>query len=203
MIIPTLKSLQLTEYISSRIDNLTFHHHYHTLYDIESTEPTIYMEIGCYAGGSAILMLQRPNTTVISIDIGHPITKDAVLKNILDNNPLNNRFNYIEGNSHDHQTLDSVKRLTDNVDILFIDGDHSYSSVIKDFEMYSSLVKKNGYIVFDDYRDSVHSPDVKNAVDFIVDKNSKDYNIIGTIPNIFGARPSTLVDGNCFFIEKK
>jgi predicted O-methyltransferase YrrM len=36
------------------------------------------------------------------------------------------------------------------VDFLFIDGDHSYEGVKKDFEMYSPLVKKGGIIVFHD-----------------------------------------------------
>jgi len=32
------------------------------------------------------------------------------------------------------------------VDFLFIDGDHSYEGVKKDFEMYSSLVRKGGVV---------------------------------------------------------
>jgi len=36
------------------------------------------------------------------------------------------------------------------LDFLFIDGDHSYEGVKKDFEMYSPLVKKEGIIAFHD-----------------------------------------------------
>jgi predicted O-methyltransferase YrrM len=41
--------------------------------------------------------------------------------------------------------------LKDNkVDFLFIDADHSYEGVKKDFEMYSPLVRKGGIIAFHD-----------------------------------------------------
>ena len=36
------------------------------------------------------------------------------------------------------------------VDFLFIDADHSYEGVKKDFEMYSLLVRKGGIIAFHD-----------------------------------------------------
>ncbi len=36
------------------------------------------------------------------------------------------------------------------VDVLFIDGDHTYEGVKKDFELYSSLVKVGGIIAFHD-----------------------------------------------------
>lgn len=36
------------------------------------------------------------------------------------------------------------------IDLLFIDGDHIYEGVRKDFEMYSPLVRKGGIIAFHD-----------------------------------------------------
>jgi len=55
-------------------------------------------------------------------------------------------------NSHSRQTLERVKKILgkEKLDFLFIDGDHSYEGVKKDFEMYSSLVRKGGIIVFHD-----------------------------------------------------
>jgi predicted O-methyltransferase YrrM len=38
----------------------------------------------------------------------------------------------------------------EKVDLLFIDGDHTYEGVKKDFEMYSPLVRKGGIIAFHD-----------------------------------------------------
>jgi len=36
------------------------------------------------------------------------------------------------------------------IDLLFIDGDHRYEGVRKDFEMYSPLVRKGGIVAFHD-----------------------------------------------------
>ena len=205
MVTPTIKSLQMVEKISNEINNQTFHHHYYILYDIakEFDDSLInYVEIGCYGGGSACLMLQRPNTNVISIDLGEPISPNIVQQNVKKLNTLNNNYNYIQANSQKQETVDQLKTLINDIDILFIDGDHSYNGVIKDFNLYSDLVKSGGYIIFDDYNDHQYSPEVKLAVDDLL-INNLDYEIIGTIPNTFGARPNELKDGNCFVIKKK
>jgi hypothetical protein len=64
------------------------------------------------------------------------------------------------------------------------------------------LVNVGGYIVFDDYYDNVHSPDVKKALDEIILPNLVGFEIIGTFENNLGAYPSELLDGNCFVIKK-
>jgi predicted O-methyltransferase YrrM len=43
------------------------------------------------------------------------------------------------------------------VDFLFIDGDHTYKGVKRDFEMYSPLVKEGSIIAFHDI--AVHPPE--------------------------------------------
>lgn len=201
----TNESLILTRYISDSINNQTMHHHYHILYDIANTYPKdtniTYVEIGCYAGGSACLMLQRPNTKVISIDLGHPINPEIVHNNVEKLNKFNNSYNYLIGNSQTYEMVNRLKELTQEIDILFIDGDHSYQAVINDFMLYEGLVKKGGYIIFDDYRDE-GCPGTKIAVDEIVESIKDKYSIIGTLSNIFGARPDTLVEGNDFIIQK-
>jgi hypothetical protein len=92
----TQESLLLTRTISDAINNQTMHHHYHILYDIANTYPKdtniTYVEIGCYAGGSSCLMLQRPNTRVISIDLGQPISKETVYSNVKNLNKFNNQY---------------------------------------------------------------------------------------------------------------
>jgi predicted O-methyltransferase YrrM len=201
----TQESLNITRYISDNINNQTMHHHYHILYDVAQTYPQdqniTYVEIGCYAGGSACLMLQRPNTRVISIDLGSPIPEEVVHTNVQKLNKFNNLYNYLKGSSQTHEMVDRLKELTNKIDILFIDGDHSYQAVINDFMLYEGLVKSGGYIIFDDYHD-YGCPGTKIAVDEIVETVKERYNIIGTLPNIFGARPDTLTEGNDFIIHK-
>jgi predicted O-methyltransferase YrrM len=205
-LIYTQNSLFEVEKISSQINNETFHHHYHILYDIANSYPNDYklnyVEIGCYAGGSACLMLQRENTNVFSIDLGYPIDPDVVMQNVNKLNKHNNNYNYIKGSSHDLETFNKLIEYTDEIDILFIDGDHTYKGVKNDFELYSKLVKNGGYIIFDDYNDHKFSPDVKKYVNNLIKNISDAYEIIGTVKNTLGAKPSELIDGNCFIVKK-
>ena len=202
----TQTSLIEVENISNQINNQTFHHHYHILYDIANSYSVDYIlnyvEIGCYAGGSACLMLQRENTNVFSIDLGIPIHPSVVNENVNKLNKHNNNYNYIQGSSHDLNVFNKLSNHINEIDILFIDGDHSFDGVTKDFEIYSKLVKNGGYIIFDDYNDYQYSPEVKPSVDRLVLNLTDKYNIIGTIQNTLGARPSELIDGNCFIIQK-
>lgn len=56
----------------------------------------------------------------------------------------------IKGMSQWKLSLEQVKAITSELDFLFIDGNHMYEYVKKDFEMYSPLVKKGGIIALHD-----------------------------------------------------
>jgi cephalosporin hydroxylase len=202
----TKESLDILEKVSRVIAEQTFHHHYHILYDIvtsyEDTQQLTYVEIGCYAGGSACLVLQRPNTQVVSIDLGDPISPEVVKENVTKLNVHNNSYTYLQGNSQDTEMVERLSKEVSGIDVLFIDGDHSYQGVINDFLLYKDLVNTRGYIVFDDYNDWQFSPEVKLAVNDIVEIHGSDYKVIGTLPNTVGARPVELLDGNEFIIHK-
>jgi predicted O-methyltransferase YrrM len=45
---------------------------------------------------------------------------------------------------------DKVKEFCPEYDLIFIDGDHSYEGVRRDFELYQELLSPRGYIVFHD-----------------------------------------------------
>ncbi len=208
---PTQTSLDIVREIATSVS--TFHHHYHILYDIANTfgnKNINYVEIGAYAGGSSCLMLQRLNTNIISIDLGEPIPKAVVFENIIKYKNNNNYYKYIQSNSQSIETKNKVIEVlndsnvgcSNKIDILFIDGDHSFYGVVADFNLYCDLVNVGGYIVFDDYNDSVHSPDVKKVLDEIILPNLVDYEVIGTFENILNAYPSELKDGNCFVIKR-
>jgi cephalosporin hydroxylase len=62
----------------------------------------------------------------------------------------------IPRNSQDPRTVDEVKRLLGGrpVEFLFIDGDHEYEGVKRDFELWSPLVAPGGTIAFHDVNES-------------------------------------------------
>ena len=68
----------------------------------------------------------------------------------------------IRGDSHDSRTLERVKKILggEELDFLFIDGDHTYEGVRRDFEMYSPLVRRGGVVAFHDIvpHDRAHDP---------------------------------------------
>lgn len=200
----TQRSLDITRQISDRIQDRTFHHHYHVLHDIAHTyaqdHHVQYLEIGCYAGGSACLMLQRPRTAVTTVDLGWPVTPQTVHDNVAALNHCRNDFRYVQGDSHDPATIQQVSDR--RYDIIFIDGDHSYHGVWQDFEAYRPLLKPGGYLVFDDYLDHEHSPSVRSAVDHIVNQVRQDFDVIGCLSNSLGARPP-LSHNNCFVLRQR
>jgi len=208
---PTKKSSELVYEISKRVP--TFHHHYHILYDIAclyENKKVNYVEIGAFAGASACLMLHLDNVNVISIDLGFPVPKEDVLSNLSYYKKKEQFYEYIQGDSQDIATKKQlIKTLSEidvdknkkAIDILFIDGNHSYQAVIDDFKMYSDLVDFGGYIVFDDYNDHVHCPEVKQAVHDLI-PTLTDYEIVGALENTVGAFPQELKEGNCFVIKK-
>lgn len=203
MINSSRDTLDIISRISSSVR--TFHHHFHVLYDIAKTyEGTInYVEIGCYAGASACLMAQRPNTNIYSIDLGTPISPSHAQANVLRHNIHGNKFEYIQGSSHDIRIVDRIRKsIPEGIDILFIDGGHSFADATQDFEMYSGMVKNGGYIVFDDYQDFQFSPEVRPAVDRIVECMGDRYEVIGSIKNDIGAHPAETPHNNCFILRK-
>ena len=205
MLTPTQHSLDVVREISHRINNQTFHHHYHVLLDIAQTYPDDqildYLEIGCYAGGSACLMLQRPYTAVTSIDLGHPVPPSVVQTNVALLNHRRNEFRYVQGNSNDPAVVAQINNR--KYDIIFIDGDHTYHGVWRDFLIYSPLLKPQGYLVFDDYNDAKHSPAVRSAVDHIANQLRTRFDVVGALPNHLGARPSDMTSGNCFILRQR
>lgn len=75
----------------------------------------------------------------------------------------------IQGDSHNPETLALISN--ERFDFIFIDGDHSYEGVKKDWEMYSPLINKGGLVVF---HDSTGYDSVKKLCDEIRLTHSTD-----------------------------
>jgi len=104
----------------------------------------VVVEVGSYDGGT-LWAWQQISPTVIGVDLPPPGHEDVVRLNSL-GCPV------VCGDSHSQATLDQLKDVLAGrpVDMLFIDGDHSYDGVKADYEMYAPLVRPGGLVGFHD-----------------------------------------------------
>ena len=79
----------------------------------------------------------------------------------------------IKGNSN--KLLKDIK--INNIDLIFIDGGHDYSTVKNDLNQSKKIISPNGTILCDDYNLS-YADGVKKAIDEFIKENSCKYQIL-------------------------
>lgn len=137
------------------------------------------LEIGTKFGGTFYLwcMMNQSSGLNISIDMNDGGLHGGIDEKKMDERDkwFKERFDnckFIRGDSHHFNVLDTIRRMVtrkvydfesfwqakgddfQGIDFLFIDGDHTYEGVKKDFEMYGQFVKKGGIIAFHDIKDT-------------------------------------------------
>jgi predicted O-methyltransferase YrrM len=126
--------------------------------EIDSIKPKKILEIGTNHGGSAIFWdhIAGPGGQVVTLDTPelvanhHPVSMlDERYGNYLAK--AKSDLTLLLSRSNLPETVEKVKEIFKGpIDFVFIDGDHSYKWVKKDYELYSPLVRKGGIIAFDD-----------------------------------------------------
>lgn len=121
---------------------------------LDGLKPETILEIGSGQGGS-ILMFTRvlsPEGLIIGVDNDYASWRIALYKSFATGDQS---VRLVKGDSHDLRTLRQVEKMLDHrrVDMLFIDADHTYEGVSKDFEIYSPLVRRGGIVAFHDIVD--------------------------------------------------
>lgn len=157
------------------------------------------LEIGTANGGTLFghCRLANDKATIISIDLpggkfggGYPEWKMPIYKKFA---KKEQRLELIRASSHENSTINQVQEiLKDNkLDYLFIDGDHTYAGVKKDFELYSPFVRNEGIVVFHDivqYKNSSCKVDefwnelkLKYKHEEFIDNESQDHFGVGIL----------------------
>lgn len=116
---------------------------------IHRVRPDVIIETGVAHGGTSVfyasLFEVLGHGRVISIDIEiRPHNRKA-----LEEHPLKKRITLIERSSTEPETLKEVQRLIHSQEkvMAVLDSNHSKKHVLKELELYSSLIKSGSYIV--------------------------------------------------------
>ena len=114
----------------------------------------IFLEIGSYEGNSAIFVANYfKNSEIYCIDNWHKTEEYINHKNFSE---IENNFDH---NVNDCSNIKKIKLSSDNFfknnikqfDVIYIDGYHYGPQVQKDCENAWKFLKKNGYLICDDY----------------------------------------------------
>jgi predicted O-methyltransferase YrrM len=125
---------------------------------LAAERPRRLLEIGTASGGTLFLLAQVADrsATIVSVDLpqgefggGYPAWKIPLYQGFV--RPAQT-LHLIRADSHAPETLARARaRLRhEPLDFLFIDGDHTYDGVKRDFEDYGPLVRPGGLIALHD-----------------------------------------------------
>lgn len=134
---------------------------------VKALDPRSVLEIGTAGGGTLYLFCKvaAADAVILSIDLqygpfggGYPPKRRPLYTSFARHHQ---KILLLQADSHESDTLSRAKQLVgrERLDFLFIDGDHTYSGVKRDFLMYSPLVRKGGLIAFHDISANPLDPD--------------------------------------------
>ena len=118
---------------------------------VTAASPERVCEIGAAGGGTlcALTRAARANATIVSVDAEFTAARLAAFPKFARGSQA---IVCVQGDSHEVKTRQRVRAALGSfpIDVLVIDGDHSYDGVARDFELYASLVRKGGIVAFHD-----------------------------------------------------
>jgi predicted O-methyltransferase YrrM len=122
---------------------------------LAAEQPQRVLEIGTASGGTLYLFAWASSSTarLLSLDIcNYDWRQQRLFESFA---RADQRVAVLHADSHDPATRTLVEAFFTGLplDFLFVDGDHSYDSVRRDYELYAPLVRDGGVIAFHDIVD--------------------------------------------------
>lgn len=135
------------------------------------------LEIGTFEGRTSLNIASNMNNNarLYTMDLPQEICTDFIVGNIYKNSEVKDKIVQIHSNSK-HFDFSKLP----NMDLIFIDGGHSYEEVLSDTKNAINILKKNGIIIWDDIdnchlgpTEAVYSLSKKNNFDFYLISGTK------------------------------
>jgi predicted O-methyltransferase YrrM len=116
---------------------------------LATIRPKVIVEVGVARSGTSYLLCNSSPSVEVFVGIDFFVRNTTRLRAFT---PSAVQLHAIHGRSNSHSTLDQLKnKLGDRkIDLLFIDGDHSYEGVRNDFIAYLPFLAQNGQVAFHD-----------------------------------------------------
>jgi len=119
---------------------------------VKKHEPETIVEIGSAEGGTLFAWSRAIDSAqeIVSIDMSYPGHRKEFFQSFANNVDANLYF--LERDSTSPQTANKVTEYIGEgeIDLLFIDGDHSYEGAKADLNLYFPLVNEGGLVAFHD-----------------------------------------------------
>lgn len=129
----------------------------------------VIVEIGSLFGATAVLMGLVTDDTIKIHCVELNVKQE--LRTHIKMFGLSEKIVILEGDSHD-----IGKSWTLPIDLLFIDGNHSYDGVISDSRIWTPSVKKGGVVVWHDYYNKLLDTGCGRAIDDFLEE-SEDFEV--------------------------
>lgn len=161
---PKLKALRdFVERTAYGMGERAFYHMWKLIIQELPAKPRM-MEIGVHRGQTlALWRTLSPNAKIIGlspfdgVEVGPKRDYRDDVKTLFDFFELKHP-DFIVGYSDHPDTIKEAHSKAKGLDVLYIDGGHSYETTKNDIEQYADLVKPGGYLVIDDCASSFPYP---------------------------------------------
>jgi cephalosporin hydroxylase len=133
--------------------------------------PAVVVEIGTRDGATLLYWSQLGPSlrALVSIDLpggihggGYPAARARLYRRFVHGNP-GCALHLIRMDSQTEATRDHLQGLLRGapIDMLFIDGDHRYAGVRRDYDLYTRLVRPGGWVVLHDIYPNTHDESIQ------------------------------------------
>lgn len=128
-----------------------------------------FLEVGVFRGqilGLIGMLADRTNKKAVRYGVTPLDSSDGHwesdykndIKHLHDIHGISNNYTIIPHDSTSQQALNAVEPLIGKVDLVYIDGGHTYDVVKQDLQNYIPLVKPGGFLVIDDCNNKIPMP---------------------------------------------